>query len=643
MFTAQKTFQKRSNLLWPILIVALGMLISGVFIRLYLLQTAKQFADDFYSQNSLILGRGDSYELAYKLNYLSSSVHWVCIKASKGEKVIYESNKSSDCGEGIFQTKQLVSSPNNQSMQIEFTIAIPSMLKIILVIFVLTQSLLIGLFYFIRMKSKQDKMKADLAWQSKINQVAKQVAHDIRSPLSALKLATSFLPDEVVDQKKLLVSVSNRIESIISDLVLKESTSPISEATSQNGYSFILPVVQSIVSEKEVVCAREFPDVEISFTVTQSMDDVGCLISDQELMRVLSNIINNALEAFDSKSQKKKIHILMEQDIDSIVIKVNDNGKGMTSSQIEQVLSVGGSFGKANGKGLGIKHARETIQFAKGELKFSSKVGMGTEVSIILPSVDRPQWLCRSIDLRGKKTIVVLDDDVSVIEAWKTKFRDINKIIQITYFSNPVHFKFDAININETLFIVDHDFNDSSIKGLDFIKNHSLIHSAILCTSYFNDPEVQKGLLSLGSKLLPKHLMATVNIIVDPTIKSEQLNSGFKIVLIDDDDLVHYAWGIGAQNTNVTLDCFYSYDEFKRKSYPINTPLFIDKNLKKECGLKISEKLVEEMGFSRIYLATGERISRHEVPKSIIGIVPDKVFPTTLIEQLREGYHSTFH
>ncbi len=637
MFWAFKAFQKRVKFTWPILIVALGVLASLIFIRLYLLQTAKQFSDDFYSQNSLILGRGDSFELAYKLNYLSSSVHWVCIKATKDGKVIFENNRSSDCNEGIFQTKQAISSHNNQDILVEFTIAIPWMLKIILLVFVVIQSLLIGLFYFVRMKSRQDKINSDFAWQRKLNQVATQVAHDIRSPLSALKLATSFLPDEVIDQKKLLISVSNRIESILSDLVLRESVESISNNMPQNGYAFILPVIQSIVSEKVVVCAREFPDVEIKFIENQSMDDVGCLINDQELMRVLSNVINNALEAFDSYAIKKQIKISMSLDKVSVIIKICDTGKGMTSEQIDKILSVGGTFGKANGKGLGIKHARETIHGAKGEIKFSSKIGVGTEVSLILPLAESPLWLCRSIDLRGKNRIVVLDDDASVLEAWRAKFHEIDGVMSIAYFNSPNHFKIADYNASETLFIVDHDFSGNEIKGLEFIRKFSLGHNAILCTSYFSDPRIQREILELESRILPKHSMATINLIIDQT------NEDFRVVLIDDDELMHSAWKMAARWAKVELDCYFSYAEFKKVEYSIHTPIFVDKNLDRECGLKISEKLFSEQGFSKIYLSTGERLNQNEVPKYITKILGDKVFPERLVMDLKQNHQVTYH
>ena len=94
----------------------------------------------------------------------------------------------------------------------------------------------------------------------------------------------------------------------------------------------------------------------------------------------------------------------------SVLIEVKDNGKGIPPEVLAKLGQKGETYGKAGGNGLGLYHARTTIEGWGGSFKIESVPGKGTAVLITLP---------RTADLAGGRIAVLLDDDMLVHMNWK--------------------------------------------------------------------------------------------------------------------------------------------------------------------------------------------------------------------------------
>ena len=615
-----------------------SVVIVYFFVQFYLSQIAKQSTHDFYLQNSSILNRGDSYELIYKLGSITPDNQWACIEARKLGVAIFDRKLVADCRAGLFQKVETIKGVGNSDLEVEFTIGLPLKFKIIMALFVLLQGLLAGAFIWIIIGKEKEKMNFAREWQLKMKKVLSQVSHDIKSPLAALRLATNHLPIEASEQKQLLLSVSGRIESIIEDLRSEEGNDGTVKNNSEMPYCFVFPMMQGIVSEKEMIIKRDCPQLEIIFKYENDSDGLGTNSTDQELSRVLSNIINNAIESFDVvESKQGQIHVSLTSKENTIIISIQDNGKGIPPELLKNGIIEGKSFGKPKGKGLGLNHANETVRSIGGTLEITSALKLGTKVVIHLPLVSNPIWLSRNIDLKNKKNIVIIEDDLSVMNAWKVKLKSLPSEIKVLYFDNPNFFDGTEIDFAKTLFIIDHDFANSQRKGLEFIKDYDLSSNAILCTSYFNDTEIQNEIMRLGAKMLPKHMMATAQLeftssVGRPSNKMPDLTA----VLIDDDRLIHATWTLAANCSNVKLDCYFSFDEFMKHDYPTNTPIFIDKNLKNASGIDVAERITQNLGFSSVYMASGDDLRKEELPSKVCGFVVNKEFPAELISKIKK-------
>jgi FixJ family two-component response regulator len=77
-------------------------------------------------------------------------------------------------------------------------------------------------------------------------------------------------------------------------------------------------------------------------------------------------------------------------------------------------------------------------------------------------------------------------------------------------------------------------------------------------------------------------------------------------VFIDDENFNHTFWNYSAQKTGKKLKCFESLEAFEadKEAISLNTPIYIDLNLKEASGLEVA-KILHERGFTQLYITTG--------------------------------------
>lgn len=90
-----------------------------------------------------------------------------------------------------------------------------------------------------------------------------------------------------------------------------------------------------------------------------------------ELKRMVSNIINNSIEAF--RDDSGVIDLMLSENSDTLSIQIKDNGKGIPSHLLETAFERGATFNKPRGTGLGLFHAKDTVEKFGGKIDLSSK------------------------------------------------------------------------------------------------------------------------------------------------------------------------------------------------------------------------------------------------------------------------------
>lgn len=219
-----------------------------------------------------------------------------------------------------------------------------------------------------RVKAKEAELEL------RFSAVAKQVAHDIRSPVSALQMAVATLPKEASEHAELISRAATRIGRIADELLKQEKGERVLAVSE----GFVSEVITEIVSEKE----SEFKNRGVTFEFTLT-DPTLKIANADTLKRVLSNLLNNAV---DSIERDGTVKITAETAGAFTVISVIDNGRGIPTEVLRKLGKKRISYGKS-GSGLGIMHANKVIQEAGGKLNVTSNLGFGTQVTLRVPRI----------------------------------------------------------------------------------------------------------------------------------------------------------------------------------------------------------------------------------------------------------------
>lgn len=495
------------------------------------------------------------------------------------------------------------------------------------------------------------KIKIETVIQSSMNQMAKQVAHDIRSPLSALSMVMGTLKDIPEEKRILIRNATQRINDIANDLLQKGKGLESADQLRSNqalycnssetqivdqeelAIEFVPALIDILVSEKRMQY-REHVGLDIQVDLKNSFGSFA-KVNGNELKRVLSNLINNAIEAFENHQGVVTVGVetCCKGDMPTIEIFVKDNGKGIPEHLISKLCVAGASFGKPNsgnsGSGLGLFHAKKTVESFGGSLAIDSRVGMGTTIRLNLPLLDTPKWFPTMIDLTNKRFLVSLDDDISIHQIWSDRLQTlgVRNIEHIKFQSGETFEKYvnsNIVRLKETLFLVDYELINQSKTGLDIIEDLCLEKYSILVTSHYDESHIQERGSRLKLKILPKALAGFIPFVHQ--VPKEK----FDWVLLDDDNLMHLTWSMAAAESNKTFIGFKSSEElntFKDRLAP-DTAIYIDSNLGNGImGQDVAKGLYSD-GFRELYLATGyssDRFPEMDFIKKVVGKEPPNV------------------
>lgn len=242
-----------------------------------------------------------------------------------------------------------------------------------------------------KMHSYVQLKKTEITTQVQMK-ISMQVAHDIRSPLSAINMALHDQLEIPKEKQKIVGDALARINGIANDLLEKGKSESqdiqiIDNLKSRPQNSAKLDaVVNSIVSEKKLVLSAK---TSISIVEDYSESDNAVVSVDPtQLGRIISNIINNSIDAFENETGQISVRVVGYDG--SALLVIRDNGKGIPTEILSKLGATEVSFGKVGigvGNGLAIFHAKKTVASWGGMLQIHSTLGMGTMVEIKIPRV----------------------------------------------------------------------------------------------------------------------------------------------------------------------------------------------------------------------------------------------------------------
>ena len=214
------------------------------------------------------------------------------------------------------------------------------------------------------------------AWR----EMAKQVAHEIKNPLTPMKLSIQHL-QRAFSSGKNVEDLFAKTCSLLIDQI---------ESLSQMASEFSNFAKMPEHNPEELDLSGTLRDIVMLFErsenvkfKTQIADSVKVHADGDQLKRVFNNLIKNAVQAIP-EDRDGIIEVSLKTAGTWAVIQVKDNGKGIDDSFKNKVFVPNFST-KNSGMGLGLAISRKIIESSGGEISFESVTGVGTTFKLLLP------------------------------------------------------------------------------------------------------------------------------------------------------------------------------------------------------------------------------------------------------------------
>ena len=223
------------------------------------------------------------------------------------------------------------------------------------------------------------KSERESAWR----EMARQVAHEIKNPLTPMKLSVQLLERS---QRNGDPDFNERFENTARTLIEQiDSLSSIASEFSQfarmpEGRTELVNLNERINQSVELF--RDTTNTKINFIEPAGLT-VYIIADNERMLQVFNNLIKNAIQAIPKK-QKGRINISLRCFKGRAVVEVQDNGIGI-SPETESKLFQPNFTTKTSGTGLGLAIVKNIVEDAGGAIWFYSKVGKGTSFFVSFP------------------------------------------------------------------------------------------------------------------------------------------------------------------------------------------------------------------------------------------------------------------
>lgn len=223
------------------------------------------------------------------------------------------------------------------------------------------------------------RSERESAWR----EMAKQVAHEIKNPLTPMKLSVQHLQRAYKDDAP---DMDQKMERLTQNIIEQIDTLS-SIATEFSNFAKMPKANLVCINIPEVIANTvhlfdNASDAEIIFE--NQTDENACVMADKEqLLRVFNNLIKNATQAI-AEGEKGRINILLQKENEHYLISIKDNGSGIPDDVIDKIFMPNFTT-KTGGMGLGLAMVKSIIESFGGKIHFETELNKGTTFFVSLP------------------------------------------------------------------------------------------------------------------------------------------------------------------------------------------------------------------------------------------------------------------
>ncbi|MGH2624271.1 MAG: sensor histidine kinase, partial [Sphingobacterium sp.] len=233
----------------------------------------------------------------------------------------------------------------------------------------------------------------DYAWR----EMAKQIAHEIKNPLTPMKLGIQQLSRSYAENDPKFEERFHKISN--SFIVQINSLSKI--ATEFSNFAKLPDTILTKINIIEIISKsatiyHNNQNTYIKILNNTDQEKLYVLGDRDQLLRSFNNLIKNAIEASIGRKKHLTSIIVDYAEIGKIKVIVKDNGMGIPAQVLPKIFQPNFTT-KSSGTGLGLAFVKKTVESLKGEISFTTYEGIGTTFTIVLPLYDETDKLEQSM------------------------------------------------------------------------------------------------------------------------------------------------------------------------------------------------------------------------------------------------------
>ena len=222
------------------------------------------------------------------------------------------------------------------------------------------------------------KSEREQAWR----EMAKQVAHEIKNPLTPMRLSVQSFEQQFDPTSP---SASKKIEEFSSTLIHQIDTlSTIASAFSNFAE---MPVQESELLDVVKITRLGMDIFTEKYIVFEAPSQpLFARLDKTQLIRILTNLVKNAIQACDEIPEPSVV-VRVQKKKKKVCISVTDNGQGITQEHIDKIFEPKFTT-KTSGMGLGLAMVKNIVQTYDGQIEVESSTPNGTSFRVWLPLVN---------------------------------------------------------------------------------------------------------------------------------------------------------------------------------------------------------------------------------------------------------------
>lgn len=222
------------------------------------------------------------------------------------------------------------------------------------------------------------RTERDVAWK----EMARNVAHEIKNPLTPMKLSIQFLERAVDKNPNEAIPLVKRVAQTLVEQIdnlagIADAFSNFGKMPQANNEKVILNEVVETIHD----LFRKRDDMDIN--LSEPIEDIIVFADKNHLISILNNILKNAIQAIPN-DRKGVIDIFLYSENENAIIKVKDNGVGISEELRNKVFTPNFTT-KSSGSGLGLAISSNMLESFNGTIHFESIENVGSSFFISIP------------------------------------------------------------------------------------------------------------------------------------------------------------------------------------------------------------------------------------------------------------------